>query len=173
MDKATGLIRVGGRLRQLEGQADVSLHPIVLKPSHPVTRLLIRRYDEDLHHPGPEGVFAELRWSYWIVSGRKAVHQHQCSCAECQRWRAQPAVPKMADLPSAHLEIHKPAFCSSSVDCFTPMAVTVVKCQGKRLGVIFKCLTTRAVHLDYAPKYGCRCLPDGTEKVHCQKRTSC
>lgn len=38
MDEASGLIRVGGRLRRLEGRADVSLHPIVLDPSHPVTR---------------------------------------------------------------------------------------------------------------------------------------
>ncbi|KAK0139967.1 hypothetical protein N1851_023130 [Merluccius polli] len=85
MDKATGLIRVGGRLRRLEGQGDVSPHPIVLD-SHPVTRLLIHMYDKDLHHPGPERVFAELRQSYWILRGREAIRRHQHStCAECQR----------------------------------------------------------------------------------------
>lgn len=54
IDRASGLTRVGGRLRRLERQTDVSPHPIVLDPSHQVTWLLIHKYDEELHHPGPE-----------------------------------------------------------------------------------------------------------------------
>lgn len=54
----------------------------------------------------------------------------------------------MADLPSARLQLHKPAFYSTGVDCFGPMPVKVGRRQEKRWGVIFKCLTTRAVHLD-------------------------
>lgn len=37
MDQAIGLIRVGSRLKRLEGQAEVSPHPIVLDSSHRVT----------------------------------------------------------------------------------------------------------------------------------------
>lgn len=54
----------------------------------------------------------------------------------------------MADLPSARLQLHKPAFHSTGVDCFGPMPVKEGRRQEKRWGVIFKCLTTRAVHLD-------------------------
>ncbi|KAL7849939.1 hypothetical protein SRHO_G00192880 [Serrasalmus rhombeus] len=148
MDKSTALIRVGGRLRRLEGQSDTTLHPVVLDASHPVTRLLIQKYDGDLHHPGPEHVFAELRRSYWAIHGREAIRRHQRTCVECQRWRAQPAVPRMADLPAARLRLHKPAFHSSGVDCFGPMTVKVGRRHEKRWGIIFKCLTTRAVYLD-------------------------
>lgn len=147
LDSTSGLIRVGGRLRRLE-DVDVPLHPVVLDATHPVTRLLIQKYDSDLHHPGPERVFSELRRSFWIIRGREAVRKHQRACAECQRWRGQPSVPRMADLPEARLRLHKPAFYSTGVDCFGPMMVRVGRRQEKRWGLIFKCLTTRAVHLD-------------------------
>lgn len=148
LDTSVGLIRVGGRLRRLEGLDGPILHPIVLDPSHPFTRLLIQKYDVDLHHPGPERVFAELRRSYWILRGREAIRKHQRTCPECQRWRAQPSVPKMADLPAARLRLYKPAFYSTGVDCFGPMFVKVGRRHEKRWGIIFKCMTTRAVHLD-------------------------
>lgn len=54
----------------------------------------------------------------------------------------------MTDLPSNRLQLHKPAFYSTGGDCFGPMSVKVGRRQEKRWGVIFKCLTTRAVYLD-------------------------
>ena len=148
MDKSTKVIRVGGRLRRLEGQDASMLHPVVLDASHPITRLLIQRYDCDLHHPGPERVFAELRRTFWIIHGREAVRRYQRACAECQRQRAKPSIPRMADLPTARLRLYKPAFYSTGVDCFGPMFIKVGRRRERRWGIIFKCLTTRAVHLD-------------------------
>lgn len=148
LDTSVGLIRVGGRLRRLGSLDESTLHPIVLDPTHPFTRLLIQKYDTDLHHPGPERVFAELRRSYWILRGREAIRKYQRTCPECQRWRAQPSIPRMADLPPAWLRLYKPAFYSTGVDCFGPMTVKIGRRQEKRWGIIFKCLTTRAVHLD-------------------------
>ena len=60
----------------------------------------------------------------------------------------KPFIPRMADLPEARLRLYKPPFYSTGMDCFGPMMVTVGRCQEKRWGIIFKCLTTRAVHLD-------------------------
>ncbi|KAK3544494.1 hypothetical protein QTP86_013150 [Hemibagrus guttatus] len=148
MDLSSGLIRVGGRLRRVAGIEDSVLHPVVLDPNHPVTRLIIHYYDHQLHHSGSERLFAEIRRYYWILRGRKAVHRFQHDCLECQRWRAQPTIPKMADLPSARLRLHKPAFHSCGVDCFGPMLVKIGRQTEKRWGILFKCLTTRAVHLD-------------------------
>ena len=54
----------------------------------------------------------------------------------------------MADLPEARLRLHKPPFYSTGVDCFGPMLIKVGRRPEKRWGIIFKCLTTRAVHLD-------------------------
>ncbi len=148
LDKSSSLIRVGGRLRRAESIDESTLHPIVLDAHHPVTQLLIKQYDCKLHHPGAERVFAEIRRQYWIIRGREAIRRHQHKCFECQRWRAQPTIPKMADLPSARLRLHKPAFHSCGVDCFGPMVIKIGRRTEKRWGIIFKCLTTRAVHLD-------------------------
>lgn len=54
----------------------------------------------------------------------------------------------MADFPDARLRLHKPAFYSTGVDCFGPMMVKVGRRQEKRWGIIFNCLTIRAVYLD-------------------------
>ncbi|XP_033115740.1 uncharacterized protein LOC117115956 [Anneissia japonica] len=69
-------------------------------------------------------------------------------CIECQRWRKKAEVPVMADLPNARLRIGKPAFYSTGVDCFGPMNVKVKRSTEKRWGVVFKCMTTWAVHLE-------------------------
>lgn len=87
LDEATGLIRVGGRLRRCSNLTADAIHPIILDPQHPLTKLIIQDYDVKLHHPGPERVFAEIRRQYWILRGREAVRQHQRKCTECRKWR--------------------------------------------------------------------------------------
>lgn len=54
----------------------------------------------------------------------------------------------MADLPSSRLQLYKPPFYSTGVDCFGPFTVKVGRRQEKRWGVLYKCMTTRCVHLD-------------------------
>lgn len=115
LDESGELIRVGGRLRRAEDLPFCNLHPLVLDPSHPVTKLLIQDCDRRLWHPGPERVFAQLRRHYWILKGREAIRRYQRTCTDCQRWRARPTVPKMADLPLARLRLFKPAFFSTEL----------------------------------------------------------
>ncbi len=147
-DPTTELIRVGGRLRRCsEAELDF-IHPIVLDPQHPVTKLIIKDHDEKLHHPGPERVFAELRRTYWVLRGREAVRRHQRQCGECRKWKGQPEVPRMADLPLARQQLFKPAFFSTGMDCFGPYMIKIGRRNEKRWGILFKCLTTRAVHID-------------------------
>ena len=122
--------------------------PVVLDPRHAVTKLLIRQVDHDLKHPGAERLFAELRRKFWILRGREAIRREQRSCPECQRWRAQPVNHQMADLPPAWLRLHQPAFYSTGIDCFGPMQIKVGRRNEKRWGLLFKCLTTRAVHIE-------------------------
>ncbi|XP_057186686.1 uncharacterized protein LOC130552431 [Triplophysa rosa] len=148
LDPEEDIIRVGGRLRRAEGLDSVFKHPIVLDPTHLVTKLLIRDYDARLCHPGPERVFAELRRTFWVLRGREAVRKVQHQCEECRRWKSKPLVPKMSDLPGARLRLHKPPFFSTGVDCFGPFHVKLGRRSEKRWGIIYKCLTTRAVHVD-------------------------
>lgn len=147
-DDVLELIRVGGRLRQIETLDPDVIHPIVLDPGHPITRLLIKHYDEQLLHPGPEKVFATIRRTYWILRGRQAVKKHQWACSECRKWRGKPTYPKMADLPPCRLRLWKPPFWSTGVDCFGPFNIKIGRRQEKRWGILFKCLTTHCTHIE-------------------------
>ncbi len=147
-DKDSNLIRVGGRLRRCDSLAKDVLHPVVLSPTHPVAKLLIKHYDTQLLHPGPGRVYAELRRKFWILRGREAVKKHQRYCPECQKWRGRPEIPKMSDIPPSSLRLFKPPFYSTGVDCFGPFTIKVGRRTEKRWGIVYKCLTTRAIHLD-------------------------
>ncbi len=124
-DESSNLIRVGGRLLGCASLNQEVMHPVLLAPTHPVTKLLIQHCDDQLHHPGAECVFAELHRRYWILRGREAVRKHQRSCLECRKWRGKPEVPRMADLPLSSLKLFRPAFYSTGVDCFGPMTIKV------------------------------------------------
>ena len=147
-DRTTQLVRVGGRLRRSGLLERDVIHPIVLDPQHPLTKLIIKDYDDKLHHPGPERVFAEARRKYWVLQGREAVRRHQRKCTDCRKWRGRPNPPRMADLPPARLRIYKPAFYSTGVDCFGPYVIKVGRRNEKRWGILFKCMTSRAVYID-------------------------
>ncbi|KAE8288370.1 hypothetical protein D5F01_LYC12239 [Larimichthys crocea] len=147
-DKDSGLLRVGGRLQRAEQLPQDTIHPVLLDPKHPLTILIIQDFDETLLHPGPERVLGELRRRFWILRGREAVKRCQSRCMQCQAWRANPSVPKMADLPPARLRLYKPPFYSTGVDCFGPFTVKIGRRTEKRWGIVFKCMTTRCVHLD-------------------------
>ena len=54
----------------------------------------------------------------------------------------------MADLPPSTQRIFQPTFYSTGVDCFGPYVIKVGRRNEKRWGILFKCMTTRAVHVD-------------------------
>ncbi|XP_028448055.1 uncharacterized protein LOC114564744 [Perca flavescens] len=54
----------------------------------------------------------------------------------------------MADLPPCRLRLLKPPFYSTGVDCFGPFQVKRGRGTDKRWGIVFKCMTTRCIHLD-------------------------
>lgn len=87
-DKDAGLLRVGGRLRRAEHLEMDDMHPIVLDPHDPLTKLVIQDFNETLLHLSPERVLTELRCRYWILWGREAIRKFQHTYFECQRWHA-------------------------------------------------------------------------------------
>lgn len=89
---------------------------MILDTRHQVTQLIIQDTDKDLYHPGAERLFADLHRKYWKLHGREAVRQHQHYYSDCQRWRATPTVPEMAELPPARLRLMKPLFFSKGMD---------------------------------------------------------
>ena len=62
-----------------------------------------------------------------------------------------PAVEqKMASLPKDRVTPDKPPFTYTGVDCFGPFDVRRGRGKAKRYGVIFTCLTLRAIHIEVA-----------------------
>ena len=57
---------------------------------------------------------------------------------------------KMGDLPPERVASQEPPFTYVAVDCFGPFHVKRGRCLEKRYGVLFTCLTIRAVYVEIA-----------------------
>ena len=95
-------------------------------------------------------VFNELRQEYWILKGLATVQKISSSWPLCRRLRAKPKPAVMADLPGSRLGYQKRPFANTGVDYFGPVLVPYGRKTEKRYGMLFTCLTTRAVHLEIA-----------------------
>lgn len=144
-----GLLRVGGRLERAPLQLDAK-HPIILPASHHVVRLIISYYHHIAGHSGTEHVLSMIRERFWIVKARAAVRKSLSDCFSCRKRQAPVGEQKMADLPHDRITPDKPPFTYVGVDCFGPFFVRRGRSQTKRYGVVFTCLTMRAIHIEVA-----------------------
>ncbi|XP_045167568.2 uncharacterized protein LOC123530855 [Mercenaria mercenaria] len=85
----------------------------------------------------------------WIIGCSSAVSHVILKCVVCRRLRCSFEGQKMADLPSDRLE-PSPPFTYCAVDYFGPFYVKEGRKEMKRYGVLFTCLTCRAVHVETA-----------------------
>ena len=141
------VLRVGGRLKR-SGQPFEVVHPVILPKDHHVTRLVIADCHERTQHAGRELTLSEIRMSgYWIVRGRRAVGRHIMNCIKCKKLRGTPSSQKMADLPRERMDEVEP-FTYTGVDCFGPFLIKERRSEVKRWGILFTCLSSRAIHLE-------------------------
>ena len=54
----------------------------------------------------------------------------------------------MADLPAARVEAGQPAFNCCGIDAFGPFYVKYGRAEIKRYGLVYTCMSTRAVHIE-------------------------
>ena len=147
-----GLLRVGGRLEHAAATEN-ERHPLILPPTHHVTRLLIEEAHNQVKHQGrhfTEGMVRSM--GYWIVGGKRLVNKVIHQCLRCRRLRGKVQTQLMADLPPERVT-QAPPFTNVGIDVFGPWPVVTRRTRGgaaksKRWAVIFTCLAIRAVHIE-------------------------
>jgi len=144
-----GLLRVGGRLSKTNIPYDIK-HPIILPAKSPISELILRSVHHALGHLGRNSILAEVRQRFWIVRASALIRQLLSKCVICRKYRSQVLQQKMADLPLDRTVSEEPPFSRVGVDYFGPFHVKRGRSTVKRYGVIFTCLSTRAVHLEHA-----------------------
>lgn len=143
------LLRIGGRLRKAPMSFDEK-HPIILPYKHHVTDLIIRDCHERVGHQGREHVLSSLREQFWIIKGNAAVRKVLRNCIRCRRNQSPVMQQQMSDLPVERVTANEPPFTYTGVDCFGPFYTKKGRSQVKRYGVLFTCLTIRAIHIEVA-----------------------
>ena len=144
---ADGILRVGGRLRRADMSESVK-HPSILPKKSHITELIIQDCHHAIKHQGSGMTHNELRQrGYWVIGGTSAVGCFISRCTICRRFRAPPQVQKMADLPKDRTE-SVPPFTYSAVDYFGPFLIKEGRKEVKRYGVLFTCMSSRAVHIE-------------------------
>ena len=93
---------------------------------------------------------APIRERYWIIQARVAVRKVLSRCFDCKRRQQQPMLQKMADLPQDRITAGEPPFTFVGVDYFGPFLAKRGRSRVKRYGIIWTCLTVRAVHIEVA-----------------------
>lgn len=143
-----GVLRLQGRIDKVQCVEQSTMRPAILDGHHKMTRLLVDHYHRKALHGAHELVVNELRQQYWIINLRPTVRAVASRCLFCQHRRAAPQPQRMANLPAARLQHNRRPFTFTGVDFFGPMEVTMGRRRQKRYGVLFTCLTIRAVHLE-------------------------
>ena len=147
--KEEGLLRVGGRLRHAPIEPHAK-HPVILPKQHHVVDLIVRHYHEICGHSGLEYVLSMTRQHFWIIKARRTIRRILDSCFDCRRRQASVGTQKMADLPEDRVTPYAPPFTYVGADYFGPLMVKRGRSLVKRYGVLFTCLSIRAVHIEIA-----------------------
>ncbi|XP_057209123.1 uncharacterized protein LOC130565962 [Triplophysa rosa] len=125
-------------------------HPIILDKDHHIATLILRHIHQQLSHSGRNHMLSKLRKRYWIIKGNAAARKIIFSCGHCRRFGVKTSEQKMADLPKERLIPDLPPFTNVGVDYFGPVEAKRGRSIVKRYGVIFTCMTSRAVYLEVA-----------------------
>ena len=90
----------------------------------------------------------EFRGKFWILKARTAVRRVVIDCFDCKRRQAPLGKQKMADLPTDRVMPTKPPFTFVGIDCFGRFFVRRGRSLVKTYGVLFTCMSIRAIHLE-------------------------
>ena len=144
-----GILRVGGRLGSSRLPGDEK-HPAILPKNAHISKLIIQECHEAVNHQGRGMTVNRIRaMGYWILGCTSAVRSLIWKCVKCRKFRGTLETQKMSDLPDDRTEPAAP-FSYCAVDLFGPFLVKEGRKELKRYGVLFTCLSSRAVHIETA-----------------------
>ncbi|XP_075167653.1 uncharacterized protein LOC142239764 [Haematobia irritans] len=139
------VIRAYGRAEMLNCN-----NAIILPTNHYITFLVVKYYHENYHHCLHEATISRIKSNFYVPKLRVVYKKVRSSCQHCKNLYAVPRPPQMATLPSARLSSFERPFTYVGIDFFGPLFVTVGRHREKRWGVLFTCLTVRAIHIEVA-----------------------
>ena len=132
------------------GKATVSRHSVLYRLDPYLVNGLLRVGGRLTGHSGRNHTLSKLRRNYWVTSANSAVRKVITECGFCRRHNGRMGEQKMADLPKERILPDYPPFTNVGIDYFGPIVVSKGRGTVKRYGVVFTCLTSRAVHLEVA-----------------------
>lgn len=144
----TGIIRIRGRIDQCTNATESCKRPIILPRLHKITELIIKEEHERLDHHYDDTVVNNLRQTYYIPEIRVAVKTVRSRCQTCSNNAAKPTPPEEAELPHGRLCSYTHPFTHVGIDYFGPISTSSGRKLIKTWGVIFTCLTIRAIHIE-------------------------
>ena len=127
---------------------------ILLPYEHRFTRL----YAEYTHRKGHHGVattVSKIRKRFWIPKIHNMIKSIRYNCVTCKKLDNKPNQQIMGQLPHERLK-PSPPWHNTAIDLFGPFKIrdeVKKRSTGKCYGVLFNCMSTRAVHVDLAPDY--------------------
>ena len=133
-----------------------NLNQVIINKKYPLSKLIVSDHDHFNFHIGRKHTHAVIRKQYWIPSCRGLIRTVLNECLHCKKMSAKPRNPLTSDLPKERFTINEKPFSKTGINYFGPIYVKTSKrtrsTQGNktRYGVLFTCLTTRAIHLEVA-----------------------
>ncbi|XP_053686155.1 uncharacterized protein LOC128735696 [Sabethes cyaneus] len=146
---AEGLLRIAGRLHNLDVPYDTK-HPIVVPQKAHLTVLIFKQTHVRMLHAGPQLLLATLRQRFWPIRGRDLAKKIVRQCITCFRCNPRSICQVMGPLPASRVTASR-AFINCGVDYCGPFFVKTPNRRGPPVKVfvaIFVCMASKAVHID-------------------------
>lgn len=143
------VLRVNGRASGIKN-INFNNNPIILDSKHIITKLLIADYHRRFFHGSNETIVNELRQTYFILGLRNSLRSISSRCIICRINKGKPKEPLMSALPESRVAFEQRPFTHCGIDYFGPLIIKTGRRREKRWGVLFTCLSVRAIHLEIA-----------------------
>lgn len=144
------VLRCSGRLQESDVLVEDAKTPIILSRKSMITKLILQDIHEKFLHCNYESAVNEIRQKYFILNLRAAMKVIRKECQYCMNRDAAPKFPQMSPLPFPRVTAYIRPFSYVGVDYFGPFYIIVNRHSEKRWGVLFTCLSIRAIHLEIA-----------------------